>query len=73
MIGATFCQVARIKQFNQDNCSMVFGNQKWQGAAPSLINKEEVSKKLNNRCEVFDHWIILEYKRIADPRAWAKK
>lgn len=39
--GAIFCQVIKIKEFNQDNPSITFGNQKWKGAEPLFNNSEE--------------------------------
>lgn len=41
-MGAIFCQVIKIKLFNQDNPSTIFGNQKWKGADPIFISKEEL-------------------------------
>jgi len=40
IIGAIFCKVARIMQLPQLRPSMVGGNQKWNGAAPSFIRRE---------------------------------
>lgn len=36
--GAIFCQVIKMKQFIQDNPSIILGNQKWKGAAPVFNN-----------------------------------
>ena len=33
-IGATFCQVAKIKQENQPKPTITLGNQKWKGNTP---------------------------------------
>lgn len=39
-IGAIFCHVKIIKQFDQDNPSIISGNQKWKGAAPIFVKRE---------------------------------
>lgn len=39
--GAIFCQVIIIKQFIQSNPSMISGNQKWNGAVPIFVIKDE--------------------------------
>lgn len=41
-MGVIFCHVIKIKLLNQDNPSTIFGNQKWKGAAPIFISKEEL-------------------------------
>lgn len=44
-----FCHVIKIKLFNQDNPSIILGNQKWNGTLPIFINIEEfiiIVKKL---------------------------
>lgn len=41
-MGVIFCQVIKIKLFNQDNPSTILGNQKWNGAAPIFINIDEL-------------------------------
>lgn len=43
-MGVIFCQVIKIKQLNQDKPSITLGNQKWKGADPIFINKEELIK-----------------------------
>lgn len=43
MIGATFCQVIKIKLFIQVEPSITPGNQKWKGAAPNLIRRAVVN------------------------------
>lgn len=43
-MGEIFCQVIKIKLFNQDNPSMIFGNQKWKGVAPIFKNRDELIK-----------------------------
>lgn len=43
-MGEIFCHVIKIKQFNQDNPSIILGNQKWKGVEPILINKVEFIK-----------------------------
>lgn len=41
IIGAIFCQVIKIKLLIQFNPSITLGNQKWNGATPLFIIKEE--------------------------------
>lgn len=41
IIGAIFCQVIKIKLLNQFKPSITLGNQKWKGATPLFIIKEE--------------------------------
>lgn len=43
-MGVIFCHVIKIRLLNQDNPSIIFGNQKWKGAAPIFINMEELIK-----------------------------
>jgi hypothetical protein len=46
IIGAIFCQVIKIKLFIQFRPSITFGNQKWKGATPLFIIKEDAKIKL---------------------------
>lgn len=39
IIGAIFCQVSIIVLLSHVNPIIISGNQKWNGAAPILINK----------------------------------
>lgn len=41
IIGATFCQVKIIIEFNHVKPLIISGNQKWNGAIPILIKKAE--------------------------------
>lgn len=41
-MGVIFCQVIKIKQLNQESPSITLGNQKWKGAEPIFINREEL-------------------------------
>lgn len=43
-MGEIFCQVIKIKQFNQDNPSIILGNQKWNGTEPIFNIKDELIK-----------------------------
>lgn len=43
-IGASFCQVIRIKLVFQFNPSITSGNQKWNGAAPIFVNRTDSIK-----------------------------
>lgn len=40
-MGVIFCQVIKIKLLNQDNPSIILGNQKWKGVLPIFISIEE--------------------------------
>jgi len=53
------------------NPSIVWGNQKWKGAAPNLSSREVV-KMIENRCE---ENIRIDLAKIIkeDPKAWIKK
>lgn len=42
VIGAIFCHVSIIKELVHDNPWIISGNQKWNGAAPILINRADV-------------------------------
>lgn len=42
IMGVIFCQVIKIREFIHDNPSIIFGNQKWNGAEPIFINKVEL-------------------------------
>lgn len=41
-MGEIFCHVIKINLLNQDNPSIILGNQKWKGADPIFINREEL-------------------------------
>lgn len=41
IIGAIFCHVRINKQFNQSKPSITSGNQKWNGAIPIFVRREE--------------------------------
>lgn len=41
-MGVIFCQVIKIKQLNHDKPSITLGNQKWKGADPIFMSKEEL-------------------------------
>lgn len=78
--GAIFCQVIKIKLFIQFKPSITLGNQKWKGAIPLFIIKEEAKIKLiklNFKSESF-HSIkkykeIIENNRVLEAKAWVKK
>lgn len=46
-MGVIFCQVIKIKQLNHKSPSLILGNQKWKGADPIFINKEELIINFN--------------------------
>lgn len=75
-IGATFCQVIRIKIWNQKHSSTIFGNQKCRGGTPAFnVNlKKIISEKniISSKYE-FMNIIILKIIIITDAAAWIKK
>lgn len=79
IIGAIFCHVRRIRQFIQFNPSITSGNQKWNGAAPSLINNAEfiIIIKLEFIRGVINSFVnnnmITDINRIIDATAWVIK
>lgn len=72
--GEIFCQEDKMKQDIQDILFITLGNQKWQGAAPSLINILIIrigrSALLNLNWELIK---MMKTNRILDPIAWARK
>jgi len=40
--GISFCHVINIKHLSQFKPDITFGNQKWQGAIPSLIIRPKI-------------------------------
>lgn len=74
-IGAIFCQVINIKALIQFNPSITSGNQKWKGAAPIFVNKEElkISVKISWLYINFIDIIIIENNKIVDAKAWVIK
>lgn len=76
-MGVIFCQVIKIKQFNHDNPSTILGNQKWKGAEPIFIIKEELIK-IDNKLFIskFFNKIIfnkIENKKLIEAIDWVKK
>lgn len=76
-MGVIFCHVIKIKQFIQDNPSIIWGNQKWNGAAPIFINKEELiiilNKLLNSNILIKDIFNIIKNKKLIEAIDWIKK
>lgn len=72
--GPSFCQVDNIKQVSQWDDDITWGNQKWKGAAPSLIRRLIISIR-NIIVEVADiYQIDVEYiSSMLEPRAWIRK
>lgn len=62
-MGVIFCQVIKIKQFNQDNPSIILGNQKWNGADPIFINKDELIIIIINKF-ISKFFIIIRFNKI---------
>lgn len=74
--GAIFCHVKINKHWNQFKNIATWGNQKWNGASPAFINKEEIKiisnlSKFNISCCV-NFIPKLKIKRM-DAIAWDKK
>jgi hypothetical protein len=66
--GASFCQVAAIKQLIHEIEDITWGNQKWQGAAPSFSRRLIVKIIIING-EWECHIEILDRSIKAEPRA----
>lgn len=45
VIGAIFCQVARIRQSGQFKAFIIGGSQKWHGAIPIFRRRDKVRPK----------------------------
>jgi len=80
IIGATFCQVIKIILLIQFNPSITIGNQKWKGAIPIFIIKEEakiiliLELKFNkNFHSIIKENRIIENNKILEARACVKK
>lgn len=79
IIGAIFCHVNIIEQFNQFNPSITSGNQKWKGAAPNFINNAEFNIILNVDSillkinSLFNKIIIIENNKIIEAIVWVIK
>jgi len=71
--GASFCQVARIRQDIQEREVITDGNQKWNGAIPSFNKIADISKRFIWGIEEEAHWVILVISIRLDPSAWAIK
>lgn len=79
IIGAIFCHVVKIKQFAHERPSITSGNQKWKGAAPSLVRRAEFNiirnvEFISGAINSFVNNIkIIENRRIIDAKAWVIK
>jgi len=78
--GASFCHVINKKHIRQDIPSIVIINHDWNGAAPSLSNKERINKMMKGWSdeiflykEVIIIFIREKVKKEQDPIAWIKK
>jgi len=79
-IGAIFCHVIKIILLIQFKPSITIGNQKWKGAIPVFIIKEDAKIILifELKFNIIFHSIkkenkIIENNRILDARAWVRK
>lgn len=76
-MGVIFCQVIKIKQFNQDKPSIILGYQKWKGADPIFIIIEELIKIVNIKfiLKFFNmiNLIKIANKKLIDAIACVKK
>lgn len=79
IIGLIFCHVNNNKQLIQFNPSITSGNQKWNGAAPSLVNSAEFN--INKNIEfilgainsVLINIKIIENIKIREAIVWERK
>jgi len=78
IIGVIFCQVNKIKQFNQFNPSITSGNQKWKGDIPIFVSNAELNiiiivfSILFKIIKFFDIKIKVNSKMI-EAKAWVRK
>lgn len=79
IIGVIFCHVNNNKQLNQFNPSITSGNQKWKGAAPSLVNNAEfnINKNIEFILGVINSVLInikiIENIKIKEAIVWERK
>lgn len=76
VIGASFCQVIKINLFIHVIPSITFGNQKWKGAAPLFMSKDEITIHKENWLDMVPWELnnrIVENSKIDDAIAWVKK
>jgi len=71
--GANFCHVARIIHVVQDSDVITDGNQKWNGAIPSLIKIADIRIKFMNIIELGDQCASLDISIRLEPNACAMK
>jgi len=71
--GANFCHVARIMHINHDKDVITDGNQKWNGAIPSLSKIDAIRIIFINGMDDEDQWDILDISISLEPKAWAMK
>lgn len=76
-MGVIFCQVIKIKLFNQDNPSIILGYQKWNGADPIFINIVELiiieMKLLISKFFIIIIFNKIENKKLIEAIDWIKK
>lgn len=76
-MGVIFCHVIKIKLLNHDIPSIILGNQKWNGADPIFINKEElIIIEIKLLYSKFFNKIIfnkIENKKLIEAIDWTKK
>lgn len=79
IIGLIFCHVNNNKQLIQFNPSITSGNQKWNGAAPSLVNSAEfnINKNIEFILGVINSVLInikiIENIKIREAIVWERK
>jgi len=71
--GASFCHVAKSMQDSQDIDVITGGNQKWNGAIPSLIMIADIRIMFIYGIDLVDQWDILVISIKLEPNAWAIK
>lgn len=80
VIGAIFCHVSIIRELVHESPSIISGNQKWKGAAPIFVSREEsiIIDWIVEILLVFiefrsDNTVSIEIRRIVDAIAWVMK
>lgn len=71
--GANFCHVARIIHISHDRDVITDGNQKWNGAIPSLSRIDAIKIMFINGIEDEAQWAILDISINLEPNACAIK
>lgn len=75
IIGIIFCQVAKIKQFNQFKFLIILINHEWKGEAPIFIRIDKFNKIIIIEfiLKRFNNWKLEQKIKIDDENAWIIK